>query len=394
MRSRWSVLVLLFVARLAIGFQFESVAAAADALSRDFSLSSVQLGALIGLYVVPGLVVAIPGGFLTSRIPDNLFASLGLALMGGGSLVMAGADSYLWLDAGRLLGGAGFTLLTLVFTKMLTEWFQGRELAAAMGVLLASWPCGVALGLLVEPALVAHAGWPVTMVVVAGVCFALGLGVASLYRPPSEPVPSLPLAARRRPNRTEAMLTALAGLAWGGLNLGLVIFFSFGPALLETRGIDPVGAGLIIGLGLWVSIVSLPLGGLIAERVGRPALVIGIGACLAALPLYLLPFGIQPIALSVLLGLVVGPPSAAVMALPGTILSPATRGIGLGLFYAIYFAEVAVGPMLAGWAADSSAGPAAALWFGAATFLSSGVAAALLTVLHARLRPTPGLAKA
>jgi len=59
------------------------------------------------------LVVAIPGGFLTSRIPDNLFASLGLALMGGGSLVMAGADSYLWLDAGRLLGGAGFTLLTL-----------------------------------------------------------------------------------------------------------------------------------------------------------------------------------------------------------------------------------------------------------------------------------------
>jgi len=49
----------------------------------------------------------------------------------------------------------------------------------------------------------------------------------------------------------EALLTALAGLAWGGVNLGLVIFFSFGPALLETRGIDPVGAGLIIGLGLW-----------------------------------------------------------------------------------------------------------------------------------------------
>jgi len=40
MSSRWSVLALLFVARLAIGFQFESVAAAADALSRDFTLSS------------------------------------------------------------------------------------------------------------------------------------------------------------------------------------------------------------------------------------------------------------------------------------------------------------------------------------------------------------------
>jgi len=46
-------------ARLAIGFQFESVAAAADSLSHDFTLSSAQLGALIGLYVVPGLVVAI-----------------------------------------------------------------------------------------------------------------------------------------------------------------------------------------------------------------------------------------------------------------------------------------------------------------------------------------------
>jgi predicted MFS family arabinose efflux permease len=394
MTSRWSVLVLLFGARLSIGFQFESVAAAADALSRDFAFSPVELGALIGLYVVPGLVVAIPGGLLTSRVPDNLLSALALALMAAGSLVMAAAASHGWLAVGRLMGGAGFAIVTLVLTKMVTAWFHQREMSAAMGILLASWPCGVALGLLVEPSLVAGAGWPVMMVLVAAVCCALGLIVATLYRAPGDEAPLVPLPRRPRLSRLEAVLATLAGLAWGGVNLGLVVFFSFGPVLLEAHGFAPVRAGLIIGLGLWVTAVSLPLGGMIAERIHRPTLVISISAGLAALPLYLLPLGISPALLSIAFGLALGPLSAAVMALPGTVLSPATRGVGLGLFYAIFFAEVALGPVLAGWAAESGAGPAGALWFGAATFLSSALAAIVLNALRARVRNGLGLAEA
>src|SRR5262249_14445855 len=163
-------------------------------------------------------------------------------------------------------------------------------------------------------------GWPSMMSVVAAVCAVLGLVVVWLYRAPSDAAPAVPLARSLRPNRLEATLTALAGLAWGGVNLGLVIFFSFGPMLLAAQGLDAGRAGLIVGLGLWVSMLSLPLGGLIAERIRRPTLVIGVGAALAALTLYLLPLGLDPVVLSVALGLVVGPPAAAVMALPGAIL--------------------------------------------------------------------------
>ena len=60
----------------------------------------------------------------------------------------------------------------------------------------------------------------------------------------------------------------MAGLTWGTFNVGLVIFFSFTPTLLMTRGLSTADASSVVSLGLWVSILSVPLGGYLTERVG------------------------------------------------------------------------------------------------------------------------------
>jgi cyanate permease len=56
--SRWSMLALIVIARVSMGLQFQSIAPVAPLLIADFALSYSQLGLLIGLYLLPGGVIA------------------------------------------------------------------------------------------------------------------------------------------------------------------------------------------------------------------------------------------------------------------------------------------------------------------------------------------------
>uniref|UniRef100_UPI0005707104 MFS transporter n=1 Tax=Bradyrhizobium elkanii TaxID=29448 RepID=UPI0005707104 len=87
MRSRWTMLAVLFVARAAIAFQFQSVAAIAPQLSQSLGASLADLGVLIGLYFAPGALLALPGGAIGRRYGDKVVVVAGLLMMlaGGGA---------------------------------------------------------------------------------------------------------------------------------------------------------------------------------------------------------------------------------------------------------------------------------------------------------------------
>src|SRR5580704_12330393 len=55
MYERWLILAVLTFARIAMGFQFQSVSAAAHLLVETFHTGYTALGMLIGLYVLPGI---------------------------------------------------------------------------------------------------------------------------------------------------------------------------------------------------------------------------------------------------------------------------------------------------------------------------------------------------
>src|SRR5262245_60771311 len=128
MHERWLILAALTFARTAMGFQFQSVAAVSSSFIDEFHLSYAALGTLIGLYLVPGIVVALPGGLLGQRFGDKRMVCLGLAAMALGGALMGIADSATTLNAGRILSGTGAVVLNVLLTKMVTDWFAGREL--------------------------------------------------------------------------------------------------------------------------------------------------------------------------------------------------------------------------------------------------------------------------
>ena len=86
MSPRWRCLAALTLARAAMGFQFQSIAAVAPLICDGLGLDKTQLGWLIGLYLLPGVAFALPGGLLGRRFGDKRLVLVGLALMGIGGL--------------------------------------------------------------------------------------------------------------------------------------------------------------------------------------------------------------------------------------------------------------------------------------------------------------------
>jgi MFS family permease len=150
MGTRWVILGVIFVARIVIGYQFQSIASIAPYLLKDLQVNYAQVGVLIGLYDLPGLVFAFSSGYFSRRFGDKVTCAIGLTLMALGGLLLGWAGSFTVAVAGRLISGAGSIVFELAMTKMVTDWFAGREIVLAMGIFLASWTLGVTVSLICQ----------------------------------------------------------------------------------------------------------------------------------------------------------------------------------------------------------------------------------------------------
>jgi MFS family permease len=340
-------------------------------LTSQFGASLADVGVLIGLYFAPGVVLALPGGAIGQRFGDRTTALAALLLMLAGSLMIAAATSWNIQIAGRLIAGAGSVILSVQLTKMLTDWFAGKEIATAMAIFVNSWPAGVAIALLTLPAIGAAYGVSAVYLAVAAM---IGCGIvllAVLYQPPPNFIAAT--TARARLDRNAVIAVIAAGSIWSFYNVGFAMIFSFGPAMLVEHGWSITAAGSAISIVLWLTMVSVASGGFLADRIGRPGLIIVAGCVVFAMLMILLPRSGAVIAITVALGLVCGLPAGSIMSLPVRVLQPATRAIGMGLFFTVYYAGLMLGPAIAGACAKWAGSAGAALDFGAAMILACPV---------------------
>lgn len=367
MRNRWGILAILFVVRLTIAFQFQSVAAVAPLLQQSFGVGLADIGILIGLYFTPGIVLALPGGAIGRTLGDKPTTIVALLLMTAGSLVMATTDVWGWQMAGRLASGAGGVLLTVQLTKMGTDWFAGKEIATAMAIFVNSWPAGVAISLLVLPAIGTAYGAGAVFLV-AGALTAIGIVLITFYQSPPGATASATGSGRLDPLALLAVI--VAGAIWGLYNVGFAMIFSFGPSLLAERGWSIAAAGSAISLVMWLSVISVPAGGYLADRFKRP-FVLAIAASLVVAGLLAwLTRSDAVITILVLIGLFGGLPAGPIMSLAARVLALETRAIGMGVFYTLFYAAMMLGPAIAGRLAKSAGTAAVALDLGALTVLA------------------------
>jgi MFS family permease len=373
MANRWVSLVIVFVTRTSMGFQFQAVAAVAPLMVAELQLTWVQLGSLIGLYMLPGAVFALPGGVLGQRFGDRRIVVASLALMVAGGFVTAAAHGFVAAAAGRLVSGAGAVLMNILLAKMVADWFTGRELSTAMGIMLTSWPVGLGIATATLGALATHASWRVATVATALVAaFGLVL-IAFVYRDPPRAADHAAKAAERRVRLSgrEIGLATSGGFAWGCFNASLVAIIAFGPGLLIARGVSLPDAGFVVSLAIWLTIVSVPIGGLVTDRLGRPNLLIVAGSLVAAFFTLLLPTFTHPMLAFCLVGLAIGAPPGALMALLPKAVASERLATTLGVYYTTYYVVMAVVQLAAGAVRDVFGSPAAPIVFAALVMAST-----------------------
>jgi MFS family permease len=363
--QRWNVLIILFIVRLSMAFQFQSVASLSPAIMKEYGVGLGDIGLLISLYLAPGVAFALPGGEIGRRFGDKRVVLVGLVLMMAGGLLMAFAPSWHWQVAGRIGAGIGGVVLNVLMSKMVTDWFAGREIATAMAIFVNSWPAGIALCLFVLPVIAASKGIAAALLLTSAFCAFGFVLLAVLYATPSQAgsAAALPTAAWPRPPAIRAMV--VAGTIWGLFNAALGMVFGFGTILLVERGWSLATAGSATSLVLWIVSLSVPFGGVLADRTGKHVEIMLAGFALFAAALLVATRTGAVIPAFVALGLVGGLSAGPIMSLPARVLTPPVRAVGMGVHFTLFYVLVVAAPIVAGVLANRIGTAAVAFDFGA-----------------------------
>ena len=384
------MLVVVFLTRSSMGVQFQAIASVAPLIVTDLGLGYAQIGTLIGLYMLPGTVFALVGGLLGQRFGERRVVIVSLALMAIGAIVTAASHGFVPAGAGRLLSGIGAVLMNILLAKMVADWFAGREMATAMAVTLTSWPVGMGVAQATLGSIGTASGWRTAIHVTAGVAlFGLAL-MLLLYRDPPRVAPAaVRPASLRLLRRREATLAVIAGFSWGCFNASLIVLLAFGPALLFARGVPLGEANATLSTAILITLVSVPAGGLLADQVKRPNVMIIGGSLAASALILLLPGATWPLGILLLIGAVAGLPPGAVMALLPKTVRPEALTIAFGLYYAVFYFVMVIAPPIAGALRDALGSPLPPIVFAAALMLTTAIGLAIFRAAELRHEAPP-----
>ena len=372
MNNRWFILGLFFVTRISLGFQFQTMGSTSDKVIHQLALNYAEIGTLIGLFMVPGLLLAIPAGLAGKFFSDKALIGFGLIALSLGGVIAGLSQGFGFLSIGRLICGVGFVVSTIFFAKVLIDWFEGKELATAMSVLVMSWPFGIAMGQVGHGWLSASIDWRWAFFIASLYCGVSAALIILLYRGPKKE-PQAKSSFTFSLNRAEVLLTLIASLAWGCFNAGYIVYLSFSPLVLINSGYSSIAASSLISTASWVMIFSGAICGFISDKTKRPNIIVYIcmGACtISFLMLLNLPF---PLISILIFGLVGMAPAGILMALSAEAMSVESRSIGMGVFFMGQVLLQSTAPAVAGWLYDITEDVNLPILFAISLFLATGV---------------------
>jgi ACS family D-galactonate transporter-like MFS transporter len=311
--ARWAMLPVIGLGFVSLTLNWFSVAAAFPLIRRELHVTVPALALLISLFLAGYGLAHIPGGVLATRIGMKRTLVLGILLQGIAGVLSGFATNYTALALCRVLSGIGGSIFIAVAAGAVTVWFEGRELALALGISGgASFSIGAATGLYAWVFLQDSVGWRAAQVI-AG---AFGVAVAILAS-----------AAFRTPPHA----TALSGtsVTWPGLRsvLGRRDLWIYGFTMLGGYGAYFTTSQLISGYAVTARHFSTAQGGLLAALVGLAGIPGGVlGGWLADRTGRTRLIIIAPLfTIAVLLGLLPAMPAAG--------LWPTATGIGFLLIF-------------------------------------------------------------
>lgn len=316
---RWAVALACSLAMFGNYYVFDGLYPVVPLLEQRFGFTGEQVGLLDTAYNVAALLTLVAGGVLIDRLGMAASALLFSVIGATGAVLIALLPALFpsapWegMMVGRFVLGVGSECFIVAVTTVVGRWFKGKEVALALAIQLLI----ARLGSLVadqspghfaplfgswQPPLLLAAGFGVAWLVFAGVYAGLERRAATRY-------------AVERPSATDKLV--LADLVrfdhayWWVVGLCTAFYATIFPFrtfanlyFVEAHGVSADEAGNLKSVLPLISMIGMPIFGLVADRIGRRTLLMAVGAALLVPPFLFMAFTALPLQLSMgMLGL-------------------------------------------------------------------------------------------
>ena len=369
----WVILTVVWLASVAASLNQFKVPPLIPVLMDAFRLDLGQVGSLMSVFALAGVVLALPAGLILQRLGPKAAGVIAIGCLVIGSGWGALSTSAAPLLASRVLEGAGFGLIAVVGPAAIALWFPPEKRGTPMGI-WATWvPIGSVVMLNLAPALETSRGWQAVWWTGAG--FAL---VALVLYWLFMRLPASPGDRRHEPSdATEGAFVGvgvalanrgiwLLGLEFACFNIVLIGLYTFFPTfLMEVRGYSLAQAAFITSLSTLFALGSAPLAGWLSDRMGTRRLFVAIPFLVIA-GLMLMPFHVTGWALYafvIVLGIISGAtPTATFAAAPEVMGDPQLTGIGMAVVSLGMNLGIVLGPLLVGLLVQTIGWVSAGYW--------------------------------
>mgnify|MGYP000876576038 FL=1 len=314
-RPKIALIVLAFVAFIALGMPDGVLGVAWPSIRADFGIPLDSMGVLLLAAVSGYLVSSFSSGYLIARLGVGLVLAASCALTGTGLIGYTLAPTWWLMVLLGIAAGLGAGAIDAGLNTYAATHFSER----VMQWLHASYGIGVTLGpIIMTVALTALNSWRFGYIVVGGfqlllaACFLVTMSRWTQIKTDPEIDQPKKLTDYRTPFRetlrhASVWLSALLFLLYTGSEVTVGVWAY--TLLTEARGISPAAAGLVTG-SYWATFtVGRIVAGIFAKRLGIHALIqSGLsGALLGAILLWWNPLEAINLAAVALIGFAVAP---------------------------------------------------------------------------------------
>ncbi|MCE2689811.1 MAG: MFS transporter [Rubrivivax sp.] len=327
-------------------------------------VSLVQAGFLLSVVQAAGMVLALALGLGVARLGLRRSLITGLLILAAASVAGSFAQGAGGLLLGRAAEGAGFLLVSLSAPALIRALVPPQRLNLRLGLWGTYMPTGMALALLVGPAVMARYGWQAWWLglgLLAAVMAAWALRVLGWNDPGTHPLQ----AASPTPMTWTAVLRQTLGrrgpwlvaLAFGAYSSQWITVIGFLPTIYAEAGVAQGTAGLLTALAAAVNIIGNVMAGRLLHRGRAPVQLLLIGFTTMGLTAFM-AFGLPEAMTAIGRYAAVLAFSAVGGLIPGTLFALAVR---------VAPHDQAV-PAVVGWTLQCSAfgqfiGPPVAAWW-------------------------------
>jgi EmrB/QacA subfamily drug resistance transporter len=331
----WVILVAMCLATAVTEFDETVMAVAVPSIDASFDASLATVQWSVTAYVLAFAAFLIPAGRLADALGARRVFLWGASVFAIGSAACALAPDVGWLIGARVVQGLGAALITPASFAIVVAAFAAGERGRALGLWASAVAVGAAVGPLGGGLLIELFGWRAIFVMgipIAAAALAVAAVVVPRDRPSGAPGPAALSVAALGAGLTLVLLGLQQGAAEGFVPVGLALagagvallcalavrdardrhpllelrllrirsYLGVNVAMLvaalawlamlllqgiylqSVRGLTPLEAGLALMPLTGAAVLSAPVAGHYAERVGaRPLVAAGMG-CLAA----------------------------------------------------------------------------------------------------------------